>query len=170
VATLCKPGRALPEYVVTQEAMVEALRTRHRDVEKLELKLQLVANTTVRRRSFLSPLQDLLLLDEAGWCAELRQRRAHLPIMVLMSQAHEDHIAHVLDQGADHCVVKPFSPGELAARIRVLLRRVRRARGRSMFQESAPKVLRSSESQGTLLIGKTYLSGRKKRIPTSLRP
>jgi two-component system KDP operon response regulator KdpE len=85
---------------------------------------------------------DLLLLDEAAWCAEIRQRWAHLPIIVLLSATNERSLAPLLDQGADHCVVKPFSPGELAARIRALLRRTR---DRSMFQAPAPEVLRSSD-------------------------
>ena len=46
-----------------------------------------------------------------------------LPIIMLTAKASEDNIIQGLDEGADDYVVKPFSPKELIARIRSVLRR-----------------------------------------------
>ena len=47
------------------------------------------------------------------------------PIMVLSARGQERDKVQALDQGADDYLTKPFSTGELMARIRALLRRVR---------------------------------------------
>jgi two-component system phosphate regulon response regulator PhoB len=46
-----------------------------------------------------------------------------LPILVLTARSEDQDIARGLDAGADDYVTKPFSPRELHARIRALLRR-----------------------------------------------
>ncbi|MDQ6603016.1 MAG: response regulator, partial [Chloroflexota bacterium] len=68
---------------------------------------------------------DVLLPKRSGIavCRALRQRGAHIPILMLTARdAVEDRIAG-LDAGADDYLVKPFAFGELLARIRALLRR-----------------------------------------------
>jgi len=47
----------------------------------------------------------------------------NLPIVVLTARSDEQDIARGLDAGADDYVTKPFSPRELHARLRALLRR-----------------------------------------------
>src|SRR5579875_2538435 len=48
-----------------------------------------------------------------------------LPVIVLSGRSGETDRIIGLDLGADDYLVKPFSPGELAARVRSLLRRAR---------------------------------------------
>ena len=79
---------------------------------------------------------DLVLLD---WmlpqlsglelCRRLRRRpeTAHLPIIMLTARGEEHDRLRGLDLGADDFITKPFSPAELVARIRAVLRRVRPA-------------------------------------------
>jgi DNA-binding response OmpR family regulator len=55
--------------------------------------------------------------------AEERDGRWHLPIIVLSGRDSETDRIVGLDLGADDYLVKPFSPGELAARARSVLRR-----------------------------------------------
>jgi two-component system, OmpR family, phosphate regulon response regulator PhoB len=55
--------------------------------------------------------------------AEKQQQRWHLPIIVLSGRDSEMDRIIGLDLGADDYLVKPFSPGELAARARSVLRR-----------------------------------------------
>src|SRR5690242_2949518 len=60
----------------------------------------------------------------------LRRLRAAgdaLPIVVLSGRSGEGDRILGLDLGADDYLVKPFSPGELAARVRSVLRRARPA-------------------------------------------
>jgi len=58
-------------------------------------------------------------------CKALRQndRTAALPIILLTAKGEESDRIFGLDSGADDYVVKPFSPSELMARVRALLRR-----------------------------------------------
>ena len=48
------------------------------------------------------------------------------PIIMVTARRSEQHLIESLDAGADDYIVKPFSPNELAARVRALLRRARR--------------------------------------------
>jgi DNA-binding response OmpR family regulator len=67
---------------------------------------------------------DLMLpkLDGLTLCQELR-RRGSTPVILLTARATEDDMLHGLEQGADDYLTKPFSPRELAARVRAVLRR-----------------------------------------------
>ncbi len=48
----------------------------------------------------------------------------HLPILMLTARGDEQDRVHGLEAGADDYMVKPFSPRELVARVRALLRRI----------------------------------------------
>src|SRR6476620_3557251 len=61
---------------------------------------------------------DLLRTVRAG-----KAGRSDTPIIVLSGRSGEDDRIVGLDLGADDYLVKPFSPGELAARVRSVLRR-----------------------------------------------
>jgi DNA-binding response OmpR family regulator len=54
-----------------------------------------------------------------------RQPLASVPIIMVTARATESDRVQGLDLGADDYIVKPFSPRELAARVRAALRRVR---------------------------------------------
>jgi len=73
-------------------------------------------------------LLDIMLpkLDGFALCAELRRLSNAVPLLMLTAKGQiEDRVAG-LDAGADDYLVKPFSTEELLARVRALLRRVRR--------------------------------------------
>jgi len=72
------------------------------------------------------------------WRASARTRE--LPIVMLTARAEEADKVSGLDAGADDYLVKPFSPSELLARIRAVLRR------------RAPHALDSVVSVGPLVI------------------
>ena len=74
---------------------------------------------------------DLILLDvmlprKDGFdvCRELRRAGVRTPIILLTAKTHEAEKVLGLDLGADDYVTKPFSPRELRARIKAVLRRV----------------------------------------------
>lgn len=60
-------------------------------------------------------------------CRRLRSRNdtRNIPIIMLTARGEESDRIRGLDTGADDYMVKPFSPAELAARIRAVLRRLR---------------------------------------------
>src|SRR5688572_25166396 len=70
---------------------------------------------------------DLMLpgLNGLQVCKALRtdSRTAALPITMLTARGEESERILGLDSGADDYLVKPFSPNELMARLRALLRR-----------------------------------------------
>ena len=70
-------------------------------------------------------LLDVMLPGKDGFdvCRELRRAKVHTPILMLTAKAQEAEKVMGLDMGADDYVTKPFSPRELRARIRSLLRR-----------------------------------------------
>ena len=70
---------------------------------------------------------DLMLPGMNGMeiCRELREE-SMVPIVMLTARVNESDRLDGLDAGADDYVTKPFSPRELAARIRAVLRRTTR--------------------------------------------
>jgi DNA-binding response OmpR family regulator len=70
-------------------------------------------------------LLDVMLPNKDGFevCRELRRAKVRTPILMLTAKAQEAEKVMGLDMGADDYVTKPFSPRELRARIRALLRR-----------------------------------------------
>ncbi|GIU94199.1 MAG: DNA-binding response regulator [Gaiellaceae bacterium] len=71
---------------------------------------------------------DLMLPDVSGEeiCREIRSR-SDVPILMLTAKASEDERVGGLALGADDYLTKPFSPRELVARVRAVLRRTQGA-------------------------------------------
>jgi two-component system alkaline phosphatase synthesis response regulator PhoP len=89
-----------------------------------------VALDRLRAASYQLVILDLQLPGRDGLsvCAELRRDRRTRSIPVIMLTARGDEADRIvgLEVGADDYVVKPFSPKELVARVRALLRRIER--------------------------------------------
>lgn len=92
------------------------------------------------RRAFNDEPGDLLILDvmlpdEDGFslCRWVRQhnRQPHVPIIMLTASSDEADRVIGLELGADDYLGKPFSPRELLARIKALLRRAQFGQERS---------------------------------------
>lgn len=70
---------------------------------------------------------DLMLPDADGFdvCRELKRNEkfSHVPIIMLTAKGEETDKVLGLELGADDYVTKPFSPKELIARVRAVLRR-----------------------------------------------
>src|SRR5438309_11425065 len=73
---------------------------------------------------------DLMLphVDGLEICRRLRsdQKTAAIPLIMLTARAEESERIVGLELGADDYLAKPFSPNELVARVRALLRRTQR--------------------------------------------
>jgi DNA-binding response OmpR family regulator len=84
----------------------------------------------LRSESFSVLILDLQLPGRDGLsvCAELRRdaRIRALPVIMLTARGDEADRVVGLEVGADDYIVKPFSPKELVARVRALLRRLER--------------------------------------------
>jgi two-component system OmpR family response regulator len=83
---------------------------------------------------------DLMLpgLDGLEVCARIRQKPGTKDPYIMMLTAKGEEIDRVigLSTGADDYIVKPFSPKELVARVRALLRRSLRHGGQSLVYQT----------------------------------
>lgn len=69
---------------------------------------------------------DLMLPDMAGEeICEMIRRDSDIPIIMLTAKSDEEDRVRGLGIGADDYVVKPFSPRELVARVKALMRRTK---------------------------------------------
>ncbi len=68
---------------------------------------------------------DLMLPDIGGYeiCEQIRQQNLNIPVLMLTAKAQEYDKIRGFKVGADDYLTKPFSVGELLARIMALLRR-----------------------------------------------
>jgi two-component system, OmpR family, alkaline phosphatase synthesis response regulator PhoP len=82
---------------------------------------------------------DLMLpdLDGLSVCKQIRanQQTKSIPIIILTAKSEEADLVLGLEMGADDYVTKPFSPRELLARVRAVLRR------RGNDEEEEPVIL-----------------------------
>ncbi|MFO7714481.1 response regulator transcription factor [Desulfosarcina sp.] len=104
---------------------------------------------------------DLMIPEVDGWevCRRLRQD-SNVPVIMLTARGEEIDRVAGLTLGADDYVVKPFSPRELVARVKAVLRR------------SAP---RAQKQASVLIHGAVRLDLEKRRLsvenqPVSLTP
>ena len=78
-------------------------------------------------------LLDIMLPKKDGWevCKLLKEKKNNLPIIMLTAKSEETDKVLGLEIGADDYVTKPFSPRELIARIKAVLRRFEKTNSNS---------------------------------------
>jgi DNA-binding response OmpR family regulator len=83
------------------------------------------ASRRAREQAFDLILLDVMLPGKDGFdvCREVRKAGVRTPIIMMTAKSQEAEKVLGLDLGADDYVTKPFSPKELRARIRAVLRR-----------------------------------------------
>jgi two-component system response regulator MtrA len=87
-----------------------------------------MALQSARRSSPSLILLDLDLPGKNGWdvCSEVRSDM-NTPVIILSGASGDDNVVRGLDAGADDYLTKPFSPRQLLARVRAVLRRSEQA-------------------------------------------
>lgn len=100
-------------------------------------------NTALERFKAIQPdllILDLMLpgLDGLEVCARIRQQQVAKDPYIMMLTAKGEEIDRIigLSTGADDYMVKPFSPRELVARVRAVLRRSLRGGGQSVSKNT----------------------------------
>jgi DNA-binding response OmpR family regulator len=113
--------------VVDDEPMVREVVTRY--LERDGLNVRSAADGAAALLEFENNPPDLVVLDVMlphvnglDVLSEVR-RRGEVPVILLTANGEESERVRGLDLGADDYVVKPFSPRELSARVRSVLRR-----------------------------------------------
>ena len=110
-----KEGFAVSEAADGEEALTR-IAERKPDVVLLDWMLPLVSGIEVCRRIRRS-----------------RETRS-LPVIILTARGEETDRVRGLDSGADDYVVKPFSPSELVARLRAVMRRAQPSTAQDVMQ------------------------------------
>ena len=78
-----------------------------------------------QKEQFAMILLDVMMPGKDGFavCREIRQI-SNVPIIMITARGEDFERIMGLDIGADDYIVKPFSPGEVMARVRAVLRRI----------------------------------------------
>jgi len=106
-----------------------------RYLEKASFKAELVSSGRDAVAALAAGPPDLLILDlmlphvdglEICRLVRATDKTAAIPIIMLTARAEESERIVGLEIGADDYIAKPFSPNELVARVRALLRRAHR--------------------------------------------
>ncbi|MDF2890396.1 MAG: response regulator transcription factor [Clostridia bacterium] len=105
---------------------------------------------------------DLMLPDVSGEeiCRQIRSV-GDTPIIMLTAKVEEEYILNGLNMGADDYITKPFSPKQLIARVKAVLRRT---------QNTAAELKALSYNQGDLIIHIESHSVKKAGLAVSLTP
>ena len=123
--------KTLPRILIVEDessiAELIAVNLRHNGFQPIW-----AIDSATAQRELDDVLPDVILLDwmlpgESGITLARRWRSAArtktVPILMLTARADESDRVAGLDAGADDYILKPFSPRELLARIRAVLRR-----------------------------------------------
>lgn len=149
--------------VVEDEAHIT--RTLRLYLEQAGYQVAIIADGNLAMPAFRHEKPDLVILDlhlphMDGWeiCRQIRHE-ANTPIIMLTARSEESDKLIGLELGADDYVTKPFSPREVTARVRVVLRR-------SRGQAQPPPILRAD----TLILDLDGHTARLANQPLDLTP
>jgi len=142
-----KTGKKLAEILVVEdEGPVRELLKMY--LEREGYRVEEAGNGEEGLKKALKGTPDLIILDIMlpgldGWtvCREIR-KKSQVPIIMLTAKGEESDKILGLEMGADDYITKPFSPREVVARVKAVLKRV----------------LKSNLSQEELVLGDLYLS------------
>jgi two-component system phosphate regulon response regulator PhoB len=101
-------------------------------LEQAEFSVQVAGDTQEAQSRMADKTPDLIVLDwmlpglsGAEWARRLKKDKDYgdIPIIMVTARGEEEDKIRGLEVGADDYVTKPFSPRELVARVRAVLRR-----------------------------------------------
>ena len=128
VAAVTAPPRRV--LVVEDDADIADLVRRYLQKSGYDVDIRLTGRDALRAIVESQPdllILDLMLPEVSGLdiCRAVRsnEKTASIPIIMVTARAEASERIAGLDLGADDYLAKPFSPGELVARVRALLRR-----------------------------------------------
>jgi len=130
--------------ILIVEDEIELVRVLRDYLERAGFRVQTASSGTEAVSHFRQAAPDLVLLDlnlpglDGLDVARQMRRSSEVPIIMVTARVEETDRLIGLELGADDYITKPFSPREVVARVRAVLRR---AQGRA----EAPTVIRASD-------------------------
>jgi DNA-binding response OmpR family regulator len=134
-----------------------------RYLEKASFRAELVSSGRDAVAALAAGPPDLLILDlmlphidglEICRVVRANDKTAAIPVIMLTARGEESERIVGLEVGADDYIAKPFSPNELVARVRALLRRTHRGAAKAASVAYGPIVV-DGESHTVSLKGKS---------------
>jgi DNA-binding response OmpR family regulator len=153
------PSMTARVLIIEDDPNVADVVTRY--LEREGYAVETVADGAAGLQRALDDPPDLVVLDlmlpSLGGLEVCRRLRAAAPVPVIMLTARGEEADRItgLELGADDYVAKPFSPRELTARVKVVLRR---ATG-PLDSAADPTVLRAGELELDLVVHEARLAG-----------
>jgi DNA-binding response OmpR family regulator len=132
-----------------------------RYLEREGYRVETVSDGAVGLQQALTDPPDLVVLDlmlpSLGGLEFCRRLRAEAPVPVIMLTARGEEADRIagLELGADDYVAKPFSPRELTARVKAVLRRA----GGPLAQQQGPTVLQAGDLELDTFAHEARLAG-----------
>jgi DNA-binding response OmpR family regulator len=121
----------VPDKILLVEDEAKIARTVRLYLEQAGYQVATVEDGALAMPAFRHEQPDLIILDLMlphvdGWelCRQIR-RESGVPIIMLTARNEETDRIIGLELGADDYIAKPFSPREVVARVRAVLRRSR---------------------------------------------
>lgn len=155
----------MADKILVVEDETQITRTLRLYLEQAGYQVVIIADGALAMPAFRHERPDLVILDlhlphVDGWevCRQIR-RETDTPIIMLTARSEESDKLIGLELGADDYVTKPFSPREVTARVRVVLRR-------SRGQVQPPPILRAN----TLILDLEAHTAAKDDQPLDLTP
>jgi two-component system alkaline phosphatase synthesis response regulator PhoP len=152
--------------VLMVEDEVELVRVLRDYLERAGFRVQTASTGPEAVSQFQHSTPDIVLLDlnlpgmDGLDVARAMRRTTSVPIIMVTARVDEADRLVGLELGADDYVVKPFSPRELVARIRAVLRRARQ-------EPEAPEVLQSGSVAVDLKRHTVEVAGRRVELTPS---
>lgn len=155
----------MADKILIVEDETQITRTLRLYLEQAGFQVVIIADGALAMPAFRYEKPDLVILDlhlphvdGLEVCRQIRHE-ADTPIIMLTARSEESDKLIGLELGADDYVTKPFSPREVVARVRVVLRR-------SRGQVQPPPILRAD----TLILDLEAHSATKDDQPLDLTP
>jgi DNA-binding response OmpR family regulator len=153
-------GKSGTVLIVEDEKSISEIVAMYLEREGFRVK---IADTGEKALSLLSEAFDLIILDlmlpdipGEVLCSTIREN-SDVPIIMLTAKSGEEDRIKGLGIGADDYVVKPFSPRELAARVKAQIRRANKLEKKTL-----------SFNRGALTLNTENLEVRKRGMPVML--
>jgi DNA-binding response OmpR family regulator len=127
-----RPGSAAPDVLVVEdEPQLREVIARYLEREGFEVRVSADGRSALVELATRRPdavVLDLMLpgVDGLDVLRRLREAGDGIPVIVMSARCTEPERVAGLELGADDYIPKPVSPREVAARVRAVLRRVRR--------------------------------------------